>query len=394
MKRTGNLWDTLVSWENLHEAARRAALGKKRRSDVAAFVLNQEAELVALRSELKDRIYEPGPYRQFHVNDPKPRLISAAAFRDRVVHHALTQVLEPVFECCFARDSYACRTGLGTHQAVAAARRAAARFPYVLKCDVRKYFPSIDHSLLMDLLERKIKCRRTLELVGLIIAGSNPQEEVLHYFPGDTLFTPGMRRRGLPLGNQTSQFLANIYLDPLDQFVKRELKTAAYIRYVDDFLLFGGTKEELWAARKRLVERLDGLRLMLHEGKSRVYRCSEGVTFLGWRIFPNRARLVRGNVVRFRRRMREMRNSFHDGRMEWFAVQQRVRSWIGHAMQGDTVFLRSRIFDQFPFDRSAADRWCGAGVGTTIHPTSGCPTGTTTNRRTGTTTWVSGVPGK
>jgi RNA-directed DNA polymerase len=197
----------VVLFANLHEAARRASLGKRKRPDVAAFLMNVESELVSLRRELESGEYRTGPYREFLVHEAKPRLISAAPFRDRVVHHALTQVLEPIFERRFSKDSYACRVGMGTHKALDRAKWAAARFPYVLKCDVRKYFASIDHQILKLLLEKVVKCRPT----------------AIHYFPGDDLFSPFERRHGLPLGNQTSQFLANVYLNPLDQYVNRAL---------------------------------------------------------------------------------------------------------------------------------------------------------------------------
>ena len=234
MKRIGKLWDGLTSFPNLLSAARRAAAGKRKRPDVAAFLHELEWEIVHLQKELLDGSYQPSRYRTFRVVDPKPRLISAAPFRDRVVHHALTQILEPIFERRFSQDSFACRKGFGTHRALAQAREGAFRYRYALKCDIRKYFPSIDHEILKNLLARVLKCRPTLELAGKIIDGSNPQEEVLYYFPGDDLFTPTERRRGLPLGNQTSQFFANVYLNPLDQFVNRTLKSAAYVRYVDD----------------------------------------------------------------------------------------------------------------------------------------------------------------
>ena len=230
MKRIGGLWDTLVSFENLHEATRRAAAGKRKRADVARFLLNVETELVSLRRELESGAYQPGPYREFWKEEGKRRQISAAPFRDRVVHHALTQVLEPVFERRFSKDSYACRVGFGTHKALARARWAAARFPYALKCDVRKYFASIDHQVLKTLLARALKCRRTLDLAGRIIDGSNEQEEIIQHFTGDHLFTPVERRHGLPLGNQTSQFFANVYLDPLDRYVNEVLRPACYIR--------------------------------------------------------------------------------------------------------------------------------------------------------------------
>ena len=354
VKRVGGLWDTLVSFGNVQEAARRAAVGKRKRPDVAAFLLNLETELVSLRRELQSGEYRPGPYREFRTHDGKPRLISAAPFRDRVVHHALTQVLEPVFERRFSKDSYACRAGLGTHKALARARWAAARFPYVLKCDVRKYFASIDHQVLKELLARVVKCRRTLDLAGRIVDGSNRQEEAVFYFPGDNLFTPLGRRRGLPLGNQTSQFFANVYLNSLDHFVNQSLRPGCYIRYVDDFVLFDDSKERLAGMRAAVERLLDGLRLRLHERKSRVYGCADGLTFLGWRLYPGRTRLVRENVARFRRRLREMERAFAEGSMDRNDVRARIHSWIGHASFGDTWRLRKQMFGQFTLVKRSA----------------------------------------
>jgi len=317
VKRLGNLWPELISFPNLLRAACRAAAGKRTRPDVAAFLLDLEPQLVKLQRELRDESYTPGPYRCFPIRDPKPRLISAAPFRDRVVHHALTQVLEPVFEKSFSKDSFACRKGFGTHRALARAKEGARRCRYVLKCDVRKYFPSIDHAILKDLLARAVKCRPTLELAARIIDASNAQEEVLSYFPGDDLFTPFERRRGLPLGNQTSQFFANVYLDPLDQAVNRQMRPTIYARYVDDFVLFGDSHARLAELRASIEDELCRLRLDMHPGKSRVYRTADGFTFLGWRIFPERTRLVRGNVVRFRRRMRSLAAEYARGAAGW-----------------------------------------------------------------------------
>lgn len=228
MKRVGGLWPEIVSFSNLLHAAEKAAAGKRTRPDVAAFLLDLEAEVLQLQRELAGSSYTPGPYRTFTVRDPKPRLISAAPFRDRVVHHALTQVVEPVFERRFSSASFACRVGLGTHAAVERAQRGARDFPYVLKCDVRKYFASIDHAILKDLLARAVKCATALDLAGRIIDGSNPQPDATVYFPGDDLFTPQQRRRGLPLGNQTSQFFANVYLNPVDQLLQRHWRPGEY----------------------------------------------------------------------------------------------------------------------------------------------------------------------
>ncbi len=342
------LWPKLTSLLNLFDAAGRAARGKKARPDVAAFLANLEPELYRLQRQLTGESYRPGPYRTFRIVDPKPRLISAAPFRDRVVHHALTNTVEPIFERRFVPYSFACRAGFGTHQALAHARRACARYPYVLKLDVCKYFPSIDHRILEDLLARVIHCPDTLRLIRLIIASSNPQQDVLHYFPGDTLFTPHQRRRGLPLGNQTSQFFSNVYLNPMDHMIVRNLRPGAYARYVDDFLLFSSCKNQLHEAHLQIQEFLCGLRLTLHPGKSRVYRCGDGFPFLGFRLFPGHARLARPNVVRFRRRLRRLHAGYHAGVIDRETVNQSVQAWIGHAMHGDTWRLREQIFNAFP----------------------------------------------
>jgi len=347
MKRVGGLWETLVSFENLHEAARRAALGKRQRPDVAGFLMDLETELVCLRRELESGKYQPGPYREFLVHEAKQRLISAAPFRDRVIHHALTQVLEPVFERRFTGDSYACRVGMGVHKALERTKRAVADYPYVLKCDVRRYFASVDHEILKRLLARVIKCKPSLDLAERIIDGWNSPEETGWYFPGDNLFTPLSRRRGLPLGNQTSQFFANVYLNPLDHFVIQELRPECYIRYVDDFVLFGASKGTLGEMKEAIEKFLEELRIGIHARKSHVRHCGEGIVFLGWRLSPGRTRLVRGNVTRFRGRLRDMRREFQHGALGRDDIQKRIQAWIGHARCGDTWRLRRQIFAGF-----------------------------------------------
>ena len=205
----------------------------------------------------------------------------------------------------------------------------------------------MDRSILKDLLAKSVKCALTLDLAAAIIDGSNPQEEVSAIFPGDTLFTRLERRKGLPIGNQTSQFFANVYLNALDHFVKRELRPAVYLRYVDDFVLFGNDKAELSAMRRAIVKRLEALRLELNDGKSRIYRCADGVTFLGWRLFPGYARLPRRNVVGMRRRLERISRQFHRAEVDFPAVQRRVSAWLGHAAFGNTWKLRRTMFSRF-----------------------------------------------
>lgn len=349
MKRVGGLWPLVTSWASLTESARLAARGKRTRPGVAWFLHELEPNLCRLQEELLDDSYRPGGYRTFWIFDPKARQISAAPFRDRIVHHALTGALEPVFEPRFSRFSFASRQGFGQHKALKLAREAGRKRRYVLKCDIRKYFPSIDHIILKDLLRRAVKCQETLRLADRIIDGSNMQEEAAAYFPGDDLFSPFERRRGLPIGNQTSQFFANVYLNPLDHFVLRELQPALYLRYVDDFLLFGDDQAELRGAGERIRAFLEGLRLRLHERKFHVHRCEGGVTFLGWRLLGGgRARLTRANVVRMRRRLRSLSAEYHAGRIGFEDVNSVVQAWLGHAAFGETWRLRERLLSGFP----------------------------------------------
>lgn len=362
MKRVGGLWSEVTGFSNLLEASRRAAAGKRSRPDVARFLLNLEPELVALGHELTTDSYRPGRYREFQILDPKPRMISAAPFRDRVVHHALTQVLEPIFERRFSEHSYACRIGKGTHAALRVARAGASEFRYCLKLDVRKYFASIDHEILEGLLARVIKCKPTLRLAGRIIAGSNEQERVIRYFEGDDLFTPFERRRGLPLGNQTSQFFANVYLDPVDRWVDRTCgRNCIWARYVDDLILFSDDKAGLAETKAGMEAELAKLRLVVHGGKSRIYRCTDGITFLGWRVFPAGMRLERGNAIRAGRRIKRLRDEFQAGRIAWVKVEESVRAWVAHAGSfGWTERLRASVLDRYAFVRSAGPEPAGA----------------------------------
>jgi retron-type reverse transcriptase len=231
----------------------------------------------------------------------------------------------------------------------------ARRFRYVFKADIRKFFPSMDHDILKGQITRKIKDPDVLWLAGRIIDSSNPQEEVQHYFPGDDLFTHSERRRGIPIGNQTSQFFANVYLDPLDHFVKERLRFKGYVRYVDDFLLFSDDKRQLAKAREQISRFLSGLRLKLHPRKNTIFPVQEGIRFLGYRVFPTHRLLVKENVWRFLRRVRRMQKDFSDGKMTLPEIKQRLMSWTGHAGQADTHRLRSHLFGKITFQRATAE---------------------------------------
>ena len=355
MKRHGHLWNDVISFENLLRAAETAAKGKRFRPAVAAFHFDLERNLWKLHEELATKTYRPGDYRSFFIFEPKKRQISAAPYRDRVVHHALTGVLEPIFERTFIGDSYACRKGKGTHAAVDRCQEFARRLRYVLKADIQKFFPSTDHAIAKEQVARKIKDADVLWLVNRIIDGSNPQEEIRCWFPGDDLFVPTERRRGIPIGNQTSQFFANVYLDPLDHFVKDQLRFRGYVRYVDDFLVFSDDKQELAEVRERIREFLVRLRLRLHPDKSVVSRTDDGIRFLGYRVFASHRLLPKENVRRLRRRVRSMQADYAAGQIDFADIRRRLMSWSGHARQANTYRLRERLFDTIRFQRATAE---------------------------------------
>ncbi len=301
-----------------------------------------------MQAELEDGSYRPGAYRSFYIRDPKRRLISAAPFRDRVAHHALCNVIGPIFERTFIGDSYANRVGKGTHAALDRCQSFARRYRYVLQCDIEQFFPSVDLTVLRAMLAAKLADDAVMTLVDRILAGGAPvlvDEYTMRWFPGDDLFAVN-RPRGLPIGNLTSQFWANVYLNALDQYVKRELRCAAYLRYVDDFLLFSNSKRELWAWKAAVRDELAGLRLTLHERESTVYPVTNGIPFLGFRVYPPHRRLKRRNGVMFARRYRRLRRAATRGELRWADVRLRVQGWIAHAAHGNTWRLRRSLLAQ------------------------------------------------
>ncbi|MBS1790739.1 MAG: RNA-directed DNA polymerase [Acidobacteria bacterium] len=344
MKRHGNLWEGVIAFDNLVAAARQAQRGKRYRDNILAFNYDLEAELLALQHELISQTYQPGEYRTFQIVEPKKRMISAAPYRDRVVHHALCNVIAPVFERTFTPDSYANRIGYGSHRALKTFVKYARSYAYVLQCDIRKYFPSIDHEILKTIIRRKIKCPQTLWLIETIINASNEQEPVHHFFPGDDLFTPDERRRGLPIGNLTSQFFANVYLNGFDHFVREELKVRCYVRYVDDFALFGNDRDFLCEARFFIEERLAKIRLRIHPVKSQLFETQRGANFVGFRVLPDRLRVRAENLCRARRRLRLLQARYYDGEIDLGKLTECIRSWIAHLEHGDTWRLREGVF--------------------------------------------------
>jgi retron-type reverse transcriptase len=352
MKREGNLFPQLVSFGNLLQAAKQAQRGKRFTRQTLIFNHNLENELLRLREELTTETYRPGAYFTFEIYEPKRRMISAAPYRDRVVHHAPCNVIGPIFERTFIDTSYANRVGFGTSRAFDRFRRYIRNSRYVLQCDIYRYFPSIDHAILKSFIRRKIKCHDTLRLIDLIIDNSNPQEEVTAYFPGDDLFTPHERRRGLPIGNLTSQFFANIYLNGFDHFVKEQLGIRKYLRYVDDFALFGDDPDELATARAAIEARLAELRLRIHPVKSQLFETRHGGNFVGFRVFKEFVRVRRNTMDRARKRHRRLTDDYARERIGFEDVARSLTSWNAHVSRADAWRLRERVLASLVFRRS------------------------------------------
>jgi RNA-directed DNA polymerase len=332
-------------WDNLYLAWRKAARGKRSRVAAARFKYHLEDNLVTLQEELAAHTYLPGPYASFHIHEPKRRLISAAPFRDRVVHHALCNVIEPAFERSFITDSYANRVGKGTHRALDRCQGFARRYRYVLPCDVRQFFPSIDLAILRDILRRKVRDPGILGLIDRVLAsgvGVLSEEYEMIYFLSDDLFAIN-RPRGLPIGNLTSQFWANCYLNAFDHFIGKELRCPAYLRYVDDFLPFSDDKAQLWAWKAAIRERLARLRLTIHEANAQPRPVTEGIPFLGFSVFPERRRLKRRKGVAFARRLRLLAARSAAGEIALDAIHVSVRGWINHVRYANTVGLRKGL---------------------------------------------------
>lgn len=340
MRTHKNLYPKIVSFQNLLKATRLSQRCKRFKNPVARFNFFLEKELWRLHCELAEKRYEPGPYRHFAIYEPKKRIISAAPYRDRVVHHAIHNVLEPVFEPTFISDSYATRKGKGTHAAIDRFQEFAKKNTYILKCDIRKYFPSINQQILMRLIKRKVACPDTLWLVQKVLDSHHMMADSLHSQPA---------LAGIPIGNLTSQFFANIYLNGLDHFIKENFGCRFYLRYMDDFAVFHDDKEFLWFVKEVVVQYLFGLRLHLHENKCRIFKTTAGTPFLGMILFPDNRRLKHDNVIRFKKRLKRFQKLYKNGPEKWPHIHQSILSWIGHASHADTSRLRNLILEEVVF---------------------------------------------
>jgi len=275
MKKFTKCYSEIITVPNLLLAWEEFLAGKRKRRDVAVFQGRLMDNILDLYHDLKDKTYQHGAYQAFKISDPKPRNIHKAIVRDRLLHHLLYRETHQYFDQQFIGDTYSCRLGKGTHRAIRRLSeygRAVAKNDrqtvWVLKCDIKRFFASIDHGILKKILVRYIEDRDLLWLFGQVI---------------DSFNTPRLFGVGLPLGNLTSQLLVNVYMNEFDQFVKRDLKVSYYIRYADDFVLLSNNREEVVAFIPRLETFLaENLKLSLHPRKTFIKTLDSGLDFLGW----------------------------------------------------------------------------------------------------------------
>tara|TARA_R110001583_G_scaffold34551_1_gene115849 strand:- start:903 stop:1979 length:1077 start_codon:yes stop_codon:yes gene_type:complete len=300
MKRTNNIATVAFSRAALYEAYHDAKKGKRAARSCFLFERRLAGQIEDLHRSLMDGSYQPKAYNRFMVYEPKPREICAPAFRDRVVQHAIYNQIRPLFDRTFIDQSFACRRGKGTHAAADYVQRAlqlAPRDSYVLQMDIRRYYYSLDRSVLQRLIERKIKDRRLVEVIMLFAQGDQPT--------------------GVPIGNLLSQLFGLIYLNPVDHFAKRELKVAHYARYVDDFILIGISRDQALDCRRRITEFLAD-RLHLELSKASIFRVTRGANFVGFRTWSRRRFVRKRALYIFRKACRKKR-------------LEAVTSCLGHA---------------------------------------------------------------
>ncbi len=325
-----SLFSELTTFAALCASARRASKAKRLSKETARFLLNLEPEVFRLQRELRSGSYRPAGYRTFQIRDPKPRTISAAPFRDRVVHHGICAGLEPIFERRTTDDSHACRQGKGMRTALKRTQELSRASLFVLKLDIRHFFETVDHRVLETMLRETVADSRLREVAMLFVRQGAPGSEL---------------GQGLPIGNLTSQHYANFYLTGLDRRISRDECVTGYCRYMDDMLIFGQSKAELWSALGWIQGYLGKrLKLRLRQEVTRLIPVTEGIPFLGFRIWPSLIRFDPSRARRFRRRFRALDKALDAEIMSEDDAARSAQSLLGWAAHGDTLRFRKSFF--------------------------------------------------
>jgi RNA-directed DNA polymerase len=315
------IFNYIISIENLFIAWQEFKKGKTKKNDVQEFVFNLEDNLFKLHEELKNKLYQHSNYTAFNISDPKPRKIHKATVRDRILHHAIFRILYPIFDKVFIFDSYSCRLNKGTHKAVNRLELFCQKLSrnnreniYALKCDIKKFFASVDQKILLNLIKNKIQNENAIWLIEEIIKS----------------FSSGVNNKGIPLGNVTSQLFANVYLNELDQFIKHELKIKYYLRYCDDFIILGENEKDLRNLIKPINNFLkDKLKLILHPDKIVLRKYSQGIDFLGYVVLPQHRVLRTKTKRRMLKKLARKQKDLESNIISEESYNQSLQSYLG-----------------------------------------------------------------
>lgn len=335
MKTYSKLYSKICSYDNLLLAFNKAKKRKSKKEYVQRFEKNLKSELSKLEWELQTGTYQPAPLTTFIVRDPKTRKISASHFRDRVVHHAICNIIEPIFESRFIYDSFANRKGKGTSGTLERFDKFMRKVPqgFALKADIRKYFENVDQQTLIRILGKRIKDPELIDLIKIILKNHKTNRV----------------GKGMPLGNLTSQFFANIYLAELDNFVKHKLRAKYYLRYVDDFVILSQDKMQLQEYQERIDQFLkENLQLLLHPEKTKIVRISDGIPLVGFKVYKTHKVLKRSNRLRFFKRLGRYKQDLSSGLITKEYVARSIAGWEGYARMGNSYNLRQKVQDRIP----------------------------------------------
>ncbi|HXK32184.1 MAG: hypothetical protein A2Z68_02695 [Candidatus Nealsonbacteria bacterium RBG_13_38_11] len=345
MKIYKNIFEKIISLENLFSAWDKFKSDKQKKRDVQQFEWRLEENIFKLHRNLKYKRYKHGKYASFYIQDPKQRHIHKAAVRDRVLHHAVFTALNPIFEPTFISNSLSCRIGKGTHKGIDILDKTLRQISsnsfkpcFALKCDIKKFFGTVDHSILLNIIRKRIKDSDAIWLLGEIV-----ESFISRY---STFF----ERKGLPLGNLTSQLFANIYLNEFDQFVKHKLKIKRYIRYTDDFVIVAENKlclENLIAPIRSFLS--DKLALELHPKKIAIRKFHQGIDFLGYIILPYHRLLRTKTRQRIFRKLKKRVEEYKKGIISKQTLEQSLQSYLGVLSHADTYKLGNELKNQFWF---------------------------------------------
>lgn len=331
-------YETLCTYDNLYNAYEGARKHKTLKPYIIEFEKDLKENLLQLQKELITETYKPRPLETFILRDPKTRKISKSDFRDRVIHHAICNIIEPIFDKAFIHDSYANRLGKGTLNAIARfdtfkkkVSKNNTRTCYFLKADIKHYFDTVDHNILLRIIKRKIHDEKIISLIKKVLQNHNT----------------GRKGKGMPLGNLTSQFFANIYLDELDQYVKHQLKAKYYLRYVDDFIILEHSIDTLQeyqlAINSFLKERL---LLELHPDKTKILRLEKGANFLGFRIFYTHKLIRKKNLQKFERNFKKLKKEYDANITDRDEVMEKFEGWIEYVRHANTYKYRRHLIKQ------------------------------------------------